>query len=114
VYLRPIEIKTFNAQVLFAVLLKDGSRDGSVRIVTDYGLDAAVRFAVQTRDVYLPHNVQTGYEACPTSGSVGSGVLSLVVKWPGREADCSPSCPKSRMSELYQHSSIRLHGMVHN
>jgi hypothetical protein len=45
---------------------------------------------------------------------VGSGVLSLRVKRPGREADHSPpsSADVKEYVELYIHSPIRLHGVV--
>jgi len=61
----------------------------------------------------LPH-VQTGSGVHPASYPVGTGVLSLGLKRPSREANHSPSSSAEvkECVELYFHSPIRLHGMV--
>jgi len=47
---------------------------------------------------YIRHNVQTGSEAHPASYSMRTGVISLGIKWPGREADhLHHLVPRSRM-----------------
>jgi len=41
--------------------------------------------------IFSPHHFQTSSGAHPTSYMVGTGILSLGVKWPGCEADHLPS-----------------------
>jgi hypothetical protein len=68
-------------------------RDSSVGIATGYGMDdrmIGVRFSAGARNFFLRHHVQTGSWAHPASYTVGTGVLSLGIKRPGREADQSP------------------------
>jgi hypothetical protein len=63
------------------------SRDSSVGIATDYGLDdrgVGVRVSVGL-EFFLLHVVQTGSGVHPTSYPMGTGV-----KGRGREADHSP------------------------
>jgi hypothetical protein len=38
----------------------NGSRDSSVGIATDYGMDGRIRFPVRAGDFSLLHSVQTG------------------------------------------------------
>jgi hypothetical protein len=56
--------------------------------------------------------VYTHTQFCPSSYPVGTRDLSLVVKWPGHEADHSPtsSAKVKECVELYLHSPIHLHG----
>jgi hypothetical protein len=51
---------------------------------------SGVRIAVEARCYSLLQNVQTGSGAQPAY-SLGTGVVSLVVKRPGREFDHSPA-----------------------
>jgi hypothetical protein len=65
------------------------SRDSSVGIATDYGLDdrvIGVRFLAGTGNFSLRHHVQTGSAAHPAFYPMGTGVLSLGLKQPEREA----------------------------
>jgi hypothetical protein len=47
------------------------------------------RFPAGAENFSLPHRVQTGSGAHPASHPMGSGALSLWIKWPGSEADHS-------------------------
>jgi hypothetical protein len=68
------------------------SNDSSVGIVLGYGLDnwgSRVQFPVGAGNFSLHHCVQNGSGAHPASYPVGTGDLSLGIKWLGREADHS-------------------------
>jgi hypothetical protein len=61
---------------------------------TGYGLDdwiIGVRFPVGVGNFPLYHRVQNGLGAYPASYTMGTRVLSLGVRRPGRETDHSPS-----------------------
>jgi hypothetical protein len=65
-------------------------RDSSVDIGVGYGLDdrgSRVRFPVGAGNFSLHHRVQNGSGAHPASYPIGTGALSLGVKWLGRESD---------------------------
>jgi hypothetical protein len=69
------------------------SQDSSVGIVTGYRLDdqmTRVRFLAGAGNFSLQPHIHTGSGAHPTSYPMGTGALSLGVKWPGHEADHSP------------------------
>jgi hypothetical protein len=91
------------------------SRYRSVGTVTGYRLDdrmIGVRFPVGPGNFSLRHRVQTGSGVHPASYPMGTGALSLGVKWPGREADHSaPSSVKVKnaysLPPLYNTSSWR-------
>jgi hypothetical protein len=84
-------------------------RDSSVGIALGYGLDdrgSRVRFPAGAGNFSLHHRVQNGFGAHPASYPMGSRVLSLGVKRPGREAEHSPpfSAEVKECVELYLHS----------
>jgi hypothetical protein len=91
------------------------TRDSSVSIVTDYGLDDRGSIPGGGLGIFLFDTLSR-----PALGPIQSpiqwapGVLSLGVKWLGREADHSPpsSAEDIKCAELYLHSPIRLHGVV--
>jgi hypothetical protein len=69
------------------------SRDSSVGIALGYGLDdrgSRARLPAGAGNFSLHHRVQNGPGAHPASYPMVTGVLSLGVKRPGREADHSP------------------------
>jgi hypothetical protein len=69
------------------------SRDSSVGIALDYGLDdrgSRVRFPAGTGNFSLHYRVQNGSEATHPPIQWVSGALSLGVKQQGREADILP------------------------
>jgi hypothetical protein len=69
------------------------SRDSSVGIALDYGLDdrgSRVRLPAGAGNFSLHYNVQNGSGAHSVSIQWVPGSLSLGVKRPGREADHSP------------------------
>jgi len=52
-----------------------------------------VQILLGSRDFSLLQNIQTGCETYLVSSSMGTGVLSLWLKWPGHEVNHSPpSC----------------------
>jgi hypothetical protein len=84
------------------------SRDSSVGIATDYGLDfrmSGVRFPAAAGNFSLWDRVQAGSGAHPASYPMGAGgAVSLGVKRPGREADRSPpSGDLKECVEIYLH-----------
>jgi hypothetical protein len=86
------------------------SRDGSVGIATDYGLNdrmIGVRFPAGAGNFPLHHRVQTGCGVLPASYPIGNGSCFPGVKWPERESDHSiPSrVGVEECVELYLHSS---------
>jgi hypothetical protein len=91
----------FNCQSWFTDIVKTlldepngvKSRDSSVGIALDYGLDdrgSRVRFPAGVGNFSLHHRVQNGSWAHPASYPVGTRGCFLGVKWQGREADHSP------------------------
>jgi len=56
-----------------------------------YGLDDRGSIPCRSREFFLRHCVQTSYAAQPIFYPMGNEDSSLGVKWPGREADHSPS-----------------------
>jgi hypothetical protein len=69
------------------------SRDSSVGIALGYGLDdrgSRVQFPAGAGNFSLHHRVQYCSGTHRASYPMGTGVLSLRVKRPGREADHSP------------------------
>jgi hypothetical protein len=94
------------------------SRDSSVGVALDYGLDDRgfrVRFPAGAGNISLHHRVQNGSRAHPTSYPMGArGSFLEGVKRPGREADHSPpsSAEVKECVELYLQSPIRLHSVV--
>jgi len=81
----------------------------SFGVVTDYGLDdrmIGIRIPVEAGNFSLRHHLQTSSGAYPASYPMGTGVFSLGVKRPGREADQSPpsSAEVKECMELYRHS----------
>jgi hypothetical protein len=74
-----------------------------------YRLDdrgSRVRFPAGAGNFSLHHRVQNDSGAHPASYPMGTGALSLGVKWPGRESDNSPpsSAEVKECMELYLHS----------
>jgi hypothetical protein len=74
-------------------------------VILSYGLDdrgSKVRFPTGVENFSLHHRVQNGSGAHPASYP---GVPSLVVKWPGHEADHSPpsSAKFKEYVKLYLH-----------
>jgi hypothetical protein len=70
------------------------SPDSSVGIAMGYGLDnrgSRVRFLAEAGNFSLRHRFQNGSGVHPASYLMGTGALSLGVKWPEREVDHSPS-----------------------
>jgi hypothetical protein len=93
------------------------SRDSSVDIATDYGLDDRMigfRVPAGAEELSLRNRIQTGSGAHPTSYPMGTGRLfPLGVKRPGREADHSHPVPRSKNAWSYTSTlPIRLHGLV--
>jgi hypothetical protein len=62
-----------------------------------------VRFPARVENFSLHHRVQNGSGAHPASYSMGTRVLSLGVKRPGREADDSP--PSNVYKKPHLHST---------
>jgi hypothetical protein len=82
------------------------SRDSSVGVALGYGLDdrgSRVRFSAGAGNFSLHHRVQ---KATQNPIQWVPGALSLVVKWPGHEADHSlpPNAEVKECVELYLHS----------
>jgi hypothetical protein len=70
------------------------SRDSSFGIVLGNRLDdrgSKVRFPAEAGNFSLHRRVQNGSGAHPSSYPMGTRVVSLAVKRPGREADHSPT-----------------------
>jgi hypothetical protein len=59
------------------------------------------------------HVVQTVSGAHPDSYQMGNGAVSPEVKRPGREADHSPPA-SAEVKKMWNHTSIRVHGVVLN
>jgi hypothetical protein len=67
--------------------------DSSAGIATGYGPDdrmIALRFSAGAKNFSLLHCVQTGSGAHPASYLMGTRILPLDIKRPGRAADHSP------------------------
>jgi hypothetical protein len=93
----------------WALTTNTGSRDNSVSIVSDYGLDdraIEVQFPAVAKDVASSLCVQTGSGAHPASCPVGTGGPFPGGKArPGSDADHSPHLvPRSWMSRSYTSS----------
>jgi hypothetical protein len=73
-----------------------------------------VRLPTGAENFSLHHRVQNGPGGHPASYPMGTGVISLRVKRPGREADRSPSSSVEVKNECSYTSThpIRLHGVV--
>jgi hypothetical protein len=86
------------------------SRDSSVGIATGYRLDGRGSIPGGAENFSLLYNVQTGSEAHPASYPLGTGTVSKGVKRPGgvKLINHLHLLPRSRMVELYLHSSILL------
>jgi hypothetical protein len=85
------------------------NRDSSVGIALGYGLDdrgSRLRFPVGAGNFSFHHRVQNGSGAHTVSYPMGTRVLSLEIKRPGREADHSPpsSAEVKEYMELYLQS----------
>jgi hypothetical protein len=77
---------------LFLIVI-EGSRDRSVGIATDYGLDergGGSSSPGRVKKCSLPHIVQTGSAVHPTSYKIGTVGSFPGVKRQGPEADYSP------------------------
>jgi hypothetical protein len=94
------------------------SRDSSVGIALDYGLDdrgSRVRFPTGSGNFSLHHRVQNGSGTHPatypmgTRGSFPGGKAAGAWSWP-----LTSSAEVKECVELYLHSPIRLHGVVLN
>jgi hypothetical protein len=70
------------------------------------GLDGRGLIPVRGRNLSLLHAVQTVSGVHPTSYPMGTAGSSTEFKRPASEADHSHLVPRSRMVELYLHSSI--------
>jgi hypothetical protein len=93
---------------IFYFFIAFNIRDSSVGIET--GWTARVLFPA-VLDIYLLHSVQTGSEAHPASYPMGiEGKAGRGVKLTTR----FHLVPRSKMVQLYLHSTIRLHGVVLN
>jgi hypothetical protein len=96
------------------------SRDSSVSIATGYGSDnrmIGVRYPEGAGNFFpFHHRVQTGSGVHPASYQMGTGVLSLGIKRPGREADHS-SLSSAKVKNAWSYTStppMRFHGVVFN
>jgi hypothetical protein len=81
--------KEVRAELIMYTLLLHRSRDSSVGIAMDYGLDGRGSIPGGGSDSSLL-SVQTGSGAHPASYPMGTGDLSLGVNRPRREDDRSP------------------------
>jgi hypothetical protein len=82
-----------NFKEIFKILKARGSRDSSVGIATDYGLDdqgGGSSSSGRVKKLSLLHIVQTGSGVHRTSYKMGTGGSFTGVKRQGREADKSP------------------------
>jgi hypothetical protein len=83
----------------------------------DEGLDewgSRVQFLAWTGNFSLYHHVQNDSGAHPPSFPVGTGALSLGVKWLGHEADHSPPSI-AEVKNVWSSTStppVHLHGLV--
>jgi hypothetical protein len=80
--------------------------------LNDWG--SRVRIPAGVGNFSLHHRVQKGSGAHPVPHPVGTGALSLGVRWPGREADHSPPLSAKDKNAWSSTSTppIRLHGVV--